>query len=65
MDITEDVVESVVHKLSGRSGPSGMESEALKGWLSKFGEDRKILRISVVIFVNWIANQNPPWEAYR
>ena len=52
MGITEDVVKSVVRKLSGISGPGGMDSEALQGWLLKSGEDNKKILTSVEIFVN-------------
>ena len=45
--------------------PGGTDSEYLQGWLLKFGEDRKRLRISVEIFVFWLASKSPPWEAYR
>ena len=65
MDITEDVVKSVVRKIPGRSGSGGTDSEALHGWLLKFWEDRKILRISVDIFVDWIANKITHWAVYR
>ena len=42
--ITKKAVESVARKNSGSSGPGGTESEALQGWLLKFGEDISILR---------------------
>ena len=31
----------------------------------KFREDSKTLFTSIEIFVNWIANQRPPWASYR
>ena len=65
MDIAENVVKSVERKLFGSSGPGGMDSKALQGWLLKFGEDSKILCTSVDIFVDWISNQSPPPESYR
>ena len=60
----EDVVESVARIFLGRSGPGGTYTEALQGWLLKYGEDRNKLRISVKTFAGWLANQNPPWETY-
>ena len=39
--IMEEVVESVARKLPGSSGPGGMDSEALQGWLLKFGDNSK------------------------
>ena len=65
MDITEDAVESIGRKLSGSAGPGGTYSEALQGWLLKFGDYSKKNRISVESFVDWLVNQNPPWAAYR
>ena len=50
--ITEDVVESAAQKLSGGSGPGYTDSEALQGWLLKFGEGNKKLCIGVEIFVD-------------
>ena len=47
MNIKEDVVESVARKLLGSTGPSGTNSGALQGWLLKFGDHSKKLRISV------------------
>ena len=62
--MAENVVESVVRKLLGIAVPSGMESEALHWWMLNFGDHRKKLHISVEIFVNWLANNIPPWYAY-
>ena len=41
-----------------------MDSEALHGWLLKFGEDSTRLRTSVENFVDWIANGSTPWSDY-
>ena len=50
VDITEEAVELVPLKLSGSSGPGDMDSEALQGWILKFGEDSTRLRTSVETF---------------
>ena len=42
-----------------------MYSEALWGWLLKFGDDSKKLHISFEFFVDWLANQSPTWAAYQ
>ena len=65
VDTTEEDVELVARKFSGISGPGGTESEALQGWPLKFGEDSTRLRNSVENFVDWLANGNSPWAAYR
>ena len=49
----------------GSSGPGGTDSEALQGWLLKFGEDSTRLRTSVETVVDWLANGSPPWTTYR
>ena len=64
VDIMEDVVESVARTLLGSLGPGGTDPEALQGWILKFREYRKKLCISVEIFVDWLANKNPPWVSY-
>ena len=59
-NITEDAVKSDARKLSVGSSPGGTDSEALQGWLLKFGEDSKILRTSVETLIDWLANGSPP-----
>ena len=51
VNITEDVVKSVGRKFSGSLGPGYTDSESLQGWILKFGEDSKTLRISVEFFL--------------
>ena len=42
-----------------------MDSEALQGWLLKFGEDSTRLSTCVETFADWLANVCLPWTAYR
>ena len=63
-EITEDVVKLFTQKLLGGSGPRGTESEALQGWILKFGEDSKVLFTGAETFINWLANGSPPWAVY-
>ena len=65
MDIEEDVVKFVTRKISGILGPVCTDSEALQGWLLKFREESKILGANVEPFVDWLANNSPPWENYH
>ena len=65
VDIMEEAVESVARKLLGSSGPGSTDSDALQGWLLKFGEDTSRIRTSVETFVVWLANGSPPWAAYH
>ena len=55
MGIMEDVVELVTRKLLGSLGPGVMNSEALQGWILKFGEDSKKIGTSVEIIINWLS----------
>ena len=65
MDITEDVVKLVAWKFLEGAGPSGMDLYVLQGWILKVFGDIKKVCISVESFVDWLANQGPPWAAYR
>ena len=65
MDIKKDVVQSVSRKLLGGLVPGGTDLEALQRWILKFWEDSNKNYISVEIFVDWLANNNPPWAACR
>ena len=60
VDIAEDVVKSVVRKLSGRAGPGGMDSGYLQGWILKFG-DHKIVLVWNILWTGYpIGAQNGP-----
>ena len=65
LDITPTVVEKVARRLSGSAGPGGTDSIALQHWLLRFGESSKRLRAVVAEFAGWMANDSPPWAAYR
>ena len=64
VDITEDVVELVVQKLSGSIGPSGTDLEDLQGWLLKFWDHSRKLCVIVKYFVDCLAQKKPPWDSY-
>ena len=50
VNITEESVESVARKRSGRSIQGGTDSKEIQGWILKFGEDSTRLRTSVDFF---------------
>ena len=53
VDIIEDVVKSIVSKLSWSSDPGGTDSKDLQGWILNFGRRAKPF-ISVEIFIEWL-----------
>ena len=65
VDITKNVVESVVRNILGGSGPGLNDLEDLQAWLLKSREERKIIHASVETFVDWIHNKDLPWAAYH
>jgi hypothetical protein len=65
LDITEDVVEQVARRLSGSAGPGGSDAQAIQHWLLRFGGASGELRRAVAGLVEWMANDFPPWAAYR
>ena len=58
IDITEDVVESVARKLSGSAVASGMDIEALQGWLVKLGDHSRKLCANVKSFVDSLSKKS-------
>ena len=62
--ITKEVIESVARTFWGSSSPGVTDYEALQVWIMKFWKYSTILRTSVEIFVDWLANGSPPWAAY-
>ena len=65
IDITANHIETVAQRLSGSGGPSGTSSSTLQSWLLKFGSASAELRNATAELVDWLANHQPPWAAYR
>ena len=65
VNITDETVEQVARKLSGSAGLGGSDTHALKHWLLKFGDASLKLQKAVADFCGWMANDFPPWAAYR
>jgi hypothetical protein len=63
--ITGDVVEAVASRLSGGAGPGGTDAVDLRNWLLRFGAESESLRDSLAAIAEWLANEHPPWAAYR
>ena len=64
INITEESVEYVARKRLGSSGLGGTGSEALQGWLLKFGDDSTRLRTIFGNLVDWLANGSSLWATY-
>ena len=62
---TAEVVEKVASQMGGSAGLSGTDAVDCCKWLLRFGEESKELRDRVAEFVSWLANDNPPFAAYR
>ena len=65
LDITGDTVLAIAPKLQGAAGPGGVDAIALQHWLMRFGKESGELRDAVASFTRWLANDSPPWAAYR
>jgi hypothetical protein len=65
VDIAHDTIEQVAQYFLGYSGLGGVDSQVLSHWLLAFGVTIESLRHSLANFTNWLANNIPPWEAYR
>ena len=65
IDITEDTVEEVSRHLSGGAGLNGTDSQEMSRWLTCYGPASRELRQTVAELANWLANNTPPWAAYR
>lgn len=65
LDITPTVVESVARELRGAAGVSGSDAHAVSHWLLGFGQASAGLRAALADFSAWLANDSPPWAAYR
>jgi hypothetical protein len=65
LNITAETIETVAGKLSGSAGLSGFDSVALKNLLLHHGRASQRLRNVCASFALWLANELPPWAAYR
>ena len=63
--ITEKIVEKVATKLLGSAGLINFDSVEMKKLLLQHGSASLQLRKSFANFANWLANNDPPWAAYR
>ena len=65
LDITAETDEKVASHLSGAAGPSGTNAVDLSNWLLRHGAESQLLRNEMAYMARWLANDHPPWAAYR
>jgi hypothetical protein len=65
LDITAETVEKVASHLSGAAGPSGTDAVDLSNWLLRHGAESQELRGEMARMARYLANEHPPWAAYR
>jgi hypothetical protein len=65
IDVTQDMIEKVVTRLSGAAGPSGVDAVDLQNWLLRYGKESKALREELAAWRSGLANESPLWAADR
>ena len=63
--MVEDTFIEVLQRLSGDAGPGGTVLISLHHWLFHFEEAGSELRKIFAEFIEWFANECPPWSAYH
>jgi hypothetical protein len=59
------MIEKVASRLSGAAGPSSADAVDLQNWLLRYGKESSALREELAEWASWLANEHPPWAAYR
>eukprot|EP00957_Ditylum_brightwellii_P115713 8826277-Ditylum_brightwellii.AAC.1 len=65
VNVTASVVEKVARKLSGATGPDGVDAVTMADWLLCYGVVSHKLREVLAKFARWVGNTFPPWAALR
>ena len=63
--VTQEVVATVVKKLSGSAGLVGPDAEHLKDMCMRHGVASEALREAISALTGWMANTDVPWAACR
>ncbi|KAL7530959.1 hypothetical protein ACHAXR_003772 [Thalassiosira sp. AJA248-18] len=61
----EEHVAKAATRLSGGAGPCGLDGIQLKNWLLRHEVHSERLRSEMAQWVSWLANEYPPYAAYR
>lgn len=65
VNVSSDAVTKMAPHLSGGAGPSGVDANMLRLWLTRFNRASGELREEMAYWQDWLANHSPPWAAYR
>jgi len=63
--ILADTVKHVAAKHSGVAGLGGTDAVDLRNWLLRFSMESEAFREEMASWTTWLANESPPWLAYR
>ncbi len=61
----EECIAKAAARLSGSTGPCGVEAKMLKHWLLQHGAHSEKLRKAMANWVDWLSNGLPPYAAYH
>ncbi|KAL7463292.1 hypothetical protein ACHAXS_003674 [Conticribra weissflogii] len=65
LHITENDVKLMAPQLHGSGGPTSLDSSLLTDLLLRYGISSTALRTEMANWSEWLANESPPWAAYR
>jgi hypothetical protein len=65
LDITVDMVETTAKKLKGGAGPDSVDAAMMRNLLLRHKRASCRLREVMARWVLWLANEMPPWAAFR
>lgn len=65
LDVYQDTIDEVAHKMGGSGDPGGSDGESLQKWLLHFGAVSKGLQKEVSLLIEHIANKKVKWESIR
>ncbi len=65
LQFTENDVKTMASNLHGSGGPTTLDSYLLSDLLLRYGTSSTLLRDEMAHWTEWLANDSPPWAAYR
>ena len=65
LDVTEDDAKNLASRLHGGSGVGGVDAIDFQNWLLHHGKASEMFREEMAAWAEWLANESPPWAAYR